>query len=62
MKVRTLKRFSDLKENKIRECGDEFEATAKRVDEINSTPSGALVEVIKEVKKTKKKSTKKVGD
>ena len=60
MKARALKRFYDLKEKSIREVGDEFEVTAKRVDEINSTPSGTLIEVIKE--KKKRKSTKKAGD
>ncbi|CAK7084219.1 hypothetical protein [Tissierella sp.] len=61
MKVRTLIRFSDLKEKVIREVGDEFEATAKRVEEINSTRGGTLVEVIEE-KPKKKKSSNKAGD
>ena len=60
MKVGTLIRFSDLKEKVTREVGDIFEATAERVEEINSTLGGTLVEVIKEEKK--RKSTKKVGE
>lgn len=56
MNVRTLIRFNDLKENKIREVNDEFEASKERVEQINSTLSGALVEAIeteKEVIKEK---------
>lgn len=34
MKVKTIKRFRDLKEKKVREVGDEFEVTQKRFDEI----------------------------
>lgn len=52
MRVRTLVRFNDLKENKVREVNSEFEASKERVEQINSTPSGALVEVIKEKKET----------
>ena len=62
MKARTLTRFNDLKENIIREIGDVFEVTAKRVEQINSTHCGTLVEVIEEAKKEtepKKSTTKK---
>lgn len=52
MRARTLVRFNDLKENKVREVNSEFEASKERVEQINSTPCGALVEVIKEKKET----------
>ena len=55
MKVKTLIRFSDLKENTIREVGEEFEATNKRVEELLSLSPEPLVEVVKETKPTKKK-------
>lgn len=59
MRVRTLVRFSDLKEKKVREVGDEFEVTKARLDEINSASKVALVEVVKEKKVTKPRTTKK---
>lgn len=59
MRVRTLVRFSDLKEKKVREVGDEFEVTKARLDEINSASRVALVEVVKEKKVTKPRTTKK---
>ena len=46
MKVKVLRNFKDLKENKFREVNEVFEATKERVEEINSTPHGALVEGI----------------
>lgn len=60
MKVKTLIRFTDLKENVIREVGDEFEVNKKRLGEILSVHPKPLVQEIKEEKK--RKSTKKVGD
>lgn len=59
MRVRTLIRFSDLNANKVREVGDEFEVTKARLDEINSASKVALVEVVKEKKVTKPRTTKK---
>lgn len=59
MRARTLIRFSDLKEKKVREVGDEFEVTKARLDEINSASKVALVEVVKEKKVTKPRTTKK---
>ena len=46
MKVRVLRNFKDLKENKFREVNEVFEATKERVEEINSTPHGFLVEEV----------------
>lgn len=46
MKVEVLRNFKDLKENKFREVNEVFEATKERVEEINSTPHGALVEEV----------------
>jgi len=60
MKVRSLMLFNDLKAKKLRKIGEEFEATAKRVEELNSTYHGFLVEVIEENKR--KPIKKKVGD
>lgn len=60
MRVRTLIRFNDLKENKVREANSEFEASKERVEHINSTSYGVLVEVVKEEKKeTVKENTVK---
>lgn len=46
MKVKTLIRFRDLKEDKVREVGDTFEVTTKRFEEINSTSFGTMVKQI----------------
>lgn len=43
IKVRVLRNFKDLKENRIRKINEIFEATRERVEEINSTRYGALV-------------------
>ena len=53
MKVKTIVKFRDLKEKKLRKIGEEFEVTKKRFEEINSTKYGKLVEEIKEEKKKK---------
>jgi len=47
MKVKTLIRFTDLKENTIREVGDEFEASKERVGELLALPLSPLVVEIK---------------
>lgn len=64
MKVKALRKFKDIKENKIRKTGETFEVNQKRFEEINSTKYGILVEevnekVIEEVKETIKKEGKK---
>lgn len=48
MLVKTLRKFKDLKEGKLRAKGQEFEVTEDRFKEINSTKYGELVEEIKE--------------
>ena len=53
MKVKTIKKFRDLKEKKVREKGEIFEVNKKRFEEINSTSFGVLVEEIKEEPKKK---------
>lgn len=53
MKVKVLKPFNDLKENKTRAVGDIFETTKERVEEINNKVAG-LIEVVQEKQKTKK--------
>ena len=55
MKVKTLIRFSDLKENTIREVGDEFEASKERVGELLALPLSPLVVEIKSEPKPNKK-------
>ncbi len=51
MKVRTLRTFNDLQSNTIRNAREIFEATEKRVEQINSTSSGILVELLEEPQK-----------
>lgn len=46
MKIKTLIRFSDLKEKTIREVGEEFEATKERVSELLALSISPIVEVI----------------
>lgn len=53
MKVKVLEKFKDLKENVIRNPGDEFTLTKDRFEEINKKLPGYLEE-IKETKKSKK--------
>lgn len=50
MRVETIERFTDLKENKVRELNDEFEVTKERFDELNAL---GLVKVVEEKKKKK---------
>lgn len=45
MKVVTVVRYRDLKENRVREVGDEFDETPERVAEINGNGYGVLVEM-----------------
>lgn len=37
MKIKVLKEFKDLAENKLRKVGDEFEVTKERFEEIDTT-------------------------
>lgn len=48
MKVKTLIRFTDLKENTIREVGEMFNTTNKRVEELLSLSLNPLVEIAEE--------------
>ena len=48
MKVKAVRKFIDLKENKTRKIGEIFEVTDKRYEEINSTSYGILIEEVKE--------------
>lgn len=52
MRVKVLEKFEDLKENKLRNPGDEFTLTKDRFEEINKKLPGHLEE-IKETKKSK---------
>lgn len=49
MKVKTLIKFRDLEEGRIREIGDVFKVTERRCEELTSHPFGILVEKIKEM-------------
>ena len=51
MKVKTIRSFIDLKEDRDRKKNEIFEVTKERYNEINSTSHGMLVEEIKEDKK-----------
>ena len=55
MKVKTLIRFSDLKENTIREVGDEFEASKERAGELLALPLSPLIAEIESEPKPNKK-------
>lgn len=48
MKVKTIRKFKDLKENKIREKGDIFTVSQERFKEINFTKYKSLVEEVDE--------------
>lgn len=52
MKVRVLERFKDLKENVMREVGDEFIVSKSRYEEI-LTAGDLVEEVVEEVKEEK---------
>lgn len=54
MKAKVLEKFKDLKENTLRNPGDEFTLTKDRFEEINKKLPGYLEE-IKETKETKSK-------
>lgn len=54
MKVKVLEKFKDLKENTLRNPGDEFTLTKDRFEEINKKLPG-YIEEIKEIKKSKSK-------
>lgn len=53
LKVITTKRFTDLKEDKVREIGDEFEVTKDRYKEVERFVDE--VKVLKPKKQPKKK-------
>lgn len=57
MKVKVLEKFKDLKENTLRNPGDEFTLTKDRFEEINKKIPGHIEEIIE-----KKKSRSKKGD
>ncbi len=62
MKVKTLIRFTDLKEDTIREVGDTFEATKGRLEELLLVSSDPLVEVVIEKATTKEDIERKVTE
>lgn len=49
MKVKTVRKFKDLKARKMRSVGEVFEVTKERFEGINSTAHGVLVEAVKKV-------------
>lgn len=46
MEVKAIRKFKDLKENKLRDKEEVFEVSKVRFKEINSTKYGKLVEEI----------------
>jgi len=54
MNVIALTEFRDIKAKKIRKAGDTFSTTPERVEELNSTRYGKLVEVIADTEKPQK--------
>ena len=55
MKVRVLRDFIDLKNNKKRrKVGEIFDVTNERFKELNSTSFGVLVDELEETKEAKK--------
>lgn len=46
MKVKALIKFKDVKANKIRDKGSVFEVTKERIQELNSTSWGTIVEEV----------------
>ena len=54
MNVIVLTEFRDIKAKKIRKPGDTFSATPERVEELNSTRYGKLVEVVSNKEKPQK--------
>lgn len=61
IKVRVLKEFKDLVENKLRKVGDVFEVTKERFEEIDTKLREKYKDVkwIEEVKETKRTTTRK---
>lgn len=53
MKVITIRKFKDLKEDKTRQVGETFIVSKSRFKEINSTGHGELVQEVVEDKKKK---------
>lgn len=54
MNAIALTEFRDIKAKKIRKAGDTFSTTPERVEELNSTRYGKLVEVISDTEKPQK--------
>ena len=54
MKARTVVRFRDLKEDRIREIGEEFTCTKARFEDILKV--GPFVEAVAETRKATKKA------
>lgn len=48
MKVKAIRKFKDLKENKLRETEEVFEVSKVRFKEINSSKYGKLVDEVDE--------------
>lgn len=55
MKIKAIRCFYDLKDDKYRNVGDEFEVTKARFDELNKLVAGFVEEIEEEKKTTSKK-------
>ena len=55
MKAECVRRFLDLKEGIVREGGEQFDVTAERLAEINSTRYGLLAKKVMAKRKPRQK-------
>lgn len=55
MKAECVRRFLDLKEGIVREVGEQFDATAERLAEINSTRYGLLAKKVRAERKPRQR-------
>lgn len=59
MKAIVQKPFRDIKAGQMREVGETFDTTEKRIAEINGAGYGTLVEAVREAPKPRRRTTKK---
>lgn len=61
MFVKVIKTFHDLKDKCLRYPGNQFEADADRVEQINATGAGILVVPVEEPKDNQEKTSAETG-
>lgn len=62
MLVECTRAFMDLKERKLREEGERFEATADRLAELNNSKYGQLVKAVPQEQKPRRNTRKKAEE